>query len=610
MKQKILTKFFLIATIIFLTLSFLASLAHAQTTYLVTLTTDANCTIVGQWTCLNGSTPYNIPVGSWTVYAVGNTGYIITNFIVTGGISVSSLTGIGTGQATLVFNVFGTGTVSAASQASGGGGGGGGGGAPLNVAAQPTSQSILVNSSATFTATATDGTPPYSFIWYNATSDAVVGFAESLTLTPITNGTTTYYCNVTDSALTTEKTNVVTLIASLTPPIGTYNYVLSGPYYDSGVASSDKVNITSRYVNGLPNSTLLSGTPITIASSTPITEMTWNASTALNYTRIINFRQLNATQYVNIYIPNPAIPFQQYNFPITDFAGMSHAYLQTSVGNGSAQNMVEQIDLNTTGTPTFVMQQYTTYTLTFFCDQGTYSQQFVAQNIYTNTLSVLAGAFPTSNLTYPTFEAQRLNSSLIGISYIDPSYTTNWLYITITHQFGTETVTDYITNNTGNTQTILWNSADSLTDYVVTASASIASNTSVYGTTPSWAISVSKTVSANAWLGVFDWLGQHVRTMPYTPTGWTVANGVQLTSAQIAEIVGSAIILLFLGIGSYRTAGAACILCWIASGFMIVLGWWGNGVGGAVGALPTFAFSGFIAIMVHMSEGKDTARET
>jgi chromate transport protein ChrA len=45
------------------------------------------------------------------------------------------------------------------------------------------------------------------------------------------------------------------------------------------------------------------------------------------------------------------------------------------------------------------------------------------------------------------------------------------------------------------------------------------------------------------------------------------------------------------------------------SGVLIYLGWWLNGVGGAVAAIPSFALCGFVAILVTLAEAKETERE-
>ena len=405
-------------------------------------------------------------------------------------------------------------------------------------------------------------------------------------------------------------------ITVYTDPItsGNYQYTFSGPYFDDGTISSNTVTVTAYWVNTQVQFFSITGTNGTVGSYTlnsnsPLTTIVWNASSILNETRIINFMPTPTIQSFHLFITNPNNPSFIYTFPILDFAGMKDAFLKTQVTTGTTSYTVEQANINQISPPNFVMQQYQTYTLTFLCDKGSYSQQFTAGTTLTTNLNVPPLAFPLSNLTYPTCDAERFNSSEIAVVYIDPSLSTNWATTTITHIVGSTTINDYYINTTGNTQTILWNEADQQTSYSVTFTASISNSTSAYGILPTWQFAIGTMPPANPFLGVFDFLGQNVPTIPYTPTGWTGANGTQLSSGMIAELVGMAVIMLFLGIGSYRSSGEACIIAWLMSGILIFLGWWANGVTGGLAAIPSFAICGVVAIFIVVGEAKQTERE-
>ena len=400
-----------------------------------------------------------------------------------------------------------------------------------------------------------------------------------------------------------------------TSPTGECQYTFQGPYYDNGlIDTSDTATITLYWENGVITTydlTYPAGiSGLSKNTNAPITSVTWNASSTQNFTRKIDM--FPQSQTVRIFVPNPSTPSQLYTFPVVDYSGMTNAYLQTRVSiGGGATYVVEQANLDTANVPSFTLQQFQTYIMTFVCDQGTYTQQFTSGTTYSNNLIVPSNVFQTTNTSYPIADAERVNETEIAIVYIDPSLSTLGVNVSITHQFGSTTINDYtVTNNLGNSQTILWNSADPQTSYTVTVSASISNTSSAYGTNPTWTFTVPITAPTNPWLGVFDFLGQNVNTLPYTPTGWTTASGAQMTPGTIAEIVGISIIILFLCVGSYQSSGAACIICWIMSGFLIYLGWWANGVVGGVGAIPSFVLCGFVAILVHINEGKDTARET
>jgi hypothetical protein len=382
-----------------------------------------------------------------------------------------------------------------------------------------------------------------------------------------------------------------------------YSYQFYGPDWDTGgVATGNSVTCTMRWVNGsyytftLDAATYDSGV---ILSSSPVNQIFWNASSALNYTRFIHFQMDNpaTTNVAWLWITNPSEPSGIYTFSVADFYGMSNAYLRTSLSdNGVSQYLVEQVNLESAGTPSFVMQQYHTYTLTFLCDQGSYSQQFTAENTLSNSLIVLAGVFPVTNTSVPVADAQRLNATLIGVTYSDPASITTSGSIIITHKSGVTTINDYGTNTITNSTSVLWNAAMAGTSYNVNVTATI------NGVQYIWMLSVPEQAGTNPFDGKFDWLGQNIPTMPHVQTGWPEG----MTSTQIGQIIGASIVMLFLCIGSFRSAGACCILSWIIFGVLVYLGWMG-----AVTpyTIPQFALSGVVALLVHFSEAKDTVRE-
>jgi hypothetical protein len=304
---------------------------------------------------------------------------------------------------------------------------------------------------------------------------------------------------------------------------------------------------------------------------------------------------------LRLYIADPDVAQAYYNLNIIDFASMSNPYLQVSVTNmvdGAATLFVlERHDLESASTVPFVLSQFQTYTLNVICDQGTYSQLFTAGNEFTVNIPVLAGVFPTVTGGLPKFDAARLNSSTIAVSYIDSSLLTDWLYFTVTHRSGSATITDYTYNSTGDTQTIVWAYAEIDNSYLVSATASI------NGTLYTWIVPVGQASSSNPFLGLIDWLGHDTPTLPEVHTGWPFG----MSSLQIAQLIAAAIILLFLCIGSFRSAGACCILAWIIGGVMLYLGWWGGGTVAA--SIPLFALAGFLSVFIALDEGKQTVRE-
>jgi hypothetical protein len=395
---------------------------------------------------------------------------------------------------------------------------------------------------------------------------------------------------------------IATALFSASPvKAATYTYTLHGPYYENNMVASGTANVTVLWVNGaivnyqLTSSGGVAGS-VTINSVNPLTSMSWN-STSINgtVTRIYDFTP-NTPSDINIYISNPNQAYALYSFSVTDFAGMVNPFLQSSISpDGLNWYTVESRSLNGTSTVAFVMTQYQQYQLSFTCQQGTYSQQFLPETTFSTSLPVPAEIFPVTASLYPTFNVYRINSSMIITTYDDPLMQTNWLYLQITHQSGTLTVIDYTYNQTGNIQTLLWNNADPNKDY------SIAAQASINGQVTSWTQPAPLVSNSNPWLGVFDFLGTNTNTMPNVYSGWPAG----MTSYQIAQLIAVVIITVFLGMGSFRNAGASAIIACIMAGIMFAIGWWNGGVSQAtISAVPELGLAFFVAIITHFSEKK------
>jgi hypothetical protein len=90
--------------------------------------------------------------------------------------------------------------------------------------------------------------------------------------------------------------------------------------------------------------------------------------------------------------------------------------------------------------------------------------------------------------------------------------------------------------------------------------------------------------------------------MPYVSTGWPEG----MTSTNIAQLIGATLVMMFLCIGSFKSAGPCCMLSWIIFGILMFLGWIGIA---SPYAIPQFAISGFVGILIMIDEGKRDSRE-
>lgn len=84
---------------------------------------------------------------------------------------------------------------------------------PMAVSATPTTTSVTAGQSATFAVSASGGTAPLTYQWYEGTSLLAGKTFAQLTTTKDALSYSTYYCQVTDAEGTTLKSNLVTLLA-------------------------------------------------------------------------------------------------------------------------------------------------------------------------------------------------------------------------------------------------------------------------------------------------------------------------------------------------------------------------------------------------------------
>jgi hypothetical protein len=82
---------------------------------------------------------------------------------------------------------------------------------PLIASVTPTSTTITTEEEATFTMSASGGTSPYTYQWYEGTNAISGETSTQLTVSKSSAGSYSYYCKVTDSESATSNSNTVTL---------------------------------------------------------------------------------------------------------------------------------------------------------------------------------------------------------------------------------------------------------------------------------------------------------------------------------------------------------------------------------------------------------------
>lgn len=365
-------------------------------------------------------------------------------------------------------------------------------------------------------------------------------------------------------------------------------YTFYGPYYDNSAVANADVTITLFYANNSVYSFTLSGDGVTadsasIISTSELSKATWNASTVLNYTRVYDFESATDNT-VYIHIPDTSLITYSYYFNIADFYGMTKAYLETQTSaNGSTWVTVEKKIIDQ-GTLTFVLTQYYDYTLmiTNIKESGSaeyYSLSFTPENDLYIDLPVLSGSFAVAEVQGAQATANRTSATNINLAYTDGDEITDWLYFLIYHEEGSFTIEDYELNLTDtDSYSFTWNQAESEFDYSALVQSSRA------GYTYTWRFALPAAPESNPWAGKLDFLGSW-------PTGFDPD-----------QIIAAGLCLLFLCIGSFKSAALSCALAWIVGGIFIAVGWWQP-------AIPIWGLGGFLVFIIATEEGKQTVRE-
>lgn len=372
--------------------------------------------------------------------------------------------------------------------------------------------------------------------------------------------------------------------ASLVSGQTTYTYIFQGPFYLSGsVDSQDSVQCNIKWSNLTVSNVNLSSSSFTQIISTNywIKEVTWNSSTAQNFTSQLVYSQPTSTSSIpiNIYVPDPNQPFFLYTFPITSFVPLTNGYLAMHINIAGVSNtMAEQVSLDAAGVPTFVMQQFQTYTLTVTCDEGTYSQQFSAQNIQSTTISILGGSFGTNTTGKLEASAERVANDKINLYYNDPNSTTTSINALIYHQYGTSKTYDFNQTVSGSNYNATI-TVDAGTEYFAVITSVKSGETLVYKYTCPITV-----IPANYFDGLFDFLGNW-------PAGFDPA-----------QIFAAGIIVCCLGVGSKWSTGFSCVAAWIMTGIFMALGLFTIGI-------PMLFVSGVFAIFIVLKESKEQSMD-
>jgi len=185
---------------------------------------------------------------------------------------------------------------------------------PLTVSISPTSASILVGQSVTFTSTVSGGIPPYSYQWYLNGSAVPGATADSWTFTPVSVGVYEVYLNVTDNSgnIAISQTATVSVAPQITVSISPMSMA---------VIVGEPVTFTSTTSGGYPPYTyqwFFNGAPVSGATSDTWTFTPTESGIFYVYLKVTDDKG-NTAQSETARITVSAVPVGGYSYPINKY---------------------------------------------------------------------------------------------------------------------------------------------------------------------------------------------------------------------------------------------------------------------------------------------------
>ncbi len=214
----------------------------------------------------------------------------------------------------------------------------------------------------------------------------------------------------------------------------TYSYTLTGPFYDDGSLSPHTIGYALSYVDGVLergelNVTGGAAASVTYTCSAPVTQILWSyVDINVSVSRFIDVDPRETSVTYSLAMPAPSFAYYSYAIQVSDFSGITNAYLQSRRMINGIDTIIEQRSLRDTGELYFLMGQWATYTLELDCDQGTHIETFMAQNpsdVY--KVMVTSGSFSGfGNTAESDFQAVRATNTSITYWGSTNGTLTNW----------------------------------------------------------------------------------------------------------------------------------------------------------------------------------------
>jgi hypothetical protein len=199
---------------------------------------------------------------------------------------------------------------------------------PLSVSISPTSATIDLGQSVTFTSTVSGGTPPYTFQWYLNSSAVSGATSSSWAFTPTLKGYYLVYLIVTDSVAATAQSNTAQITVNQAPTVS-----ISPTSVTIDVGQSKTFTATPQYgTPGYSYQWYLNGSAVSGATSQTWTFTPSTAAYYLIYCKVtdsvgVTAQSNTATAKVN---PSPTVSISPTS--VTMYVGQSQSFISSPSG--------------------------------------------------------------------------------------------------------------------------------------------------------------------------------------------------------------------------------------------------------------------------------------
>lgn len=359
-----------------------------------------------------------------------------------------------------------------------------------------------------------------------------------------------------------------------------------GPYAETGAVYSGEINVTVSWRNNETEVIVFNGTDGSADTENLVSDalpyfITWNISSSYDYSRIIYFDEDNAYDEVWLFVPDSTnYTVTRYSVGITDFAGISGAYVETVKNVNGTNRIIEKQPFDSYNALPFWLQLYSQYTLKVVSDHGTFTWNLPADDVTTKSFVITSDMVDWDQTTAydMTITVTRENSTWIEVDYYDGQSLTINVTASFLYKVGYAYTEAYSVSDTGNDLTLGWYEAVASTNYKVNVTA-YRNGEYVYQE--------------------FD-VESLESDVPYWTVGFDVFGDWGFPSNQLPGII---IVVLFFSIGAagFSDARAGCGIGVIVAAFLTLIQWLAVPVMG-------LSMSFLVVVFMYIHHGKQTER--